>query len=149
MIIGACNYLIITMRVYLLLNSYVTRRRRDIKIRSAPVWKVLWVYLWQLETRLFASCDTLLVPPCGFGRYPSNQYFRHIEARPQTCTRVSDFSYTGNNTFETSDFADIRFSFWGREGAPLSPTVCYGVKSSLTKEFVFSYLLTGEKSKSK
>ena len=24
-----------------------------------------------------------LVPPCSFGRYPLNQYFRHTEARPK------------------------------------------------------------------
>ena len=34
-------------------------------------------------------CNTLLVPPeklvppCGFGRYPLNQYFRHTEAQPK------------------------------------------------------------------
>ena len=38
----------------------------------------------------FVNCNTLLVtpeklvPPCGFGRYPSNQYFRHTEAQPHT-----------------------------------------------------------------
>ena len=38
---------------------------------------------------LFKSCNTLLVPPeklvppCGFGRYLLNQYFRHTEARPK------------------------------------------------------------------
>ena len=37
----------------------------------------------------YTTCNTLLVPPeklvppCGFGRYLLNQYFRHTEARPK------------------------------------------------------------------
>ena len=27
-----------------------------------------------------------LVPRCGFGRYPSNQYFRHTEVQPHACS---------------------------------------------------------------
>ena len=33
------------------------------------------------------------------------------------------FPMSGNNTFETSNFADLCFSFWRNEATPLSPTV--------------------------
>ena len=40
-------------------------------------------------------CSTLLVllekfvPPCGFGRYPSNQYFQHTEIQSHACTNLT------------------------------------------------------------
>ena len=36
---------------------------------------------------------------------------------------VSDFPISGNNTFETSDFADRRFSFRSFDGGLFSPTM--------------------------
>ena len=72
-------------------------------------------------------------------------------------TRLVIFPMPGNNTFEASDFADPRFSFCSSEGTLLSLTVFLWKKllrnnmkqmisCSLSKEFVFSRLLTrGEK----
>ena len=74
-------------------------------------------------------------------------------------TRLVFFPMSGYNTFKTLDFADLRFSFWSSEGVPVSTTVFLWKKlfrnmkqmilCSLTKEFVFFRLLTGEKSKGK
>ena len=36
------------------------------------------------------------------------------------------------NTFETSDFADRRFSFKNRDGGLFSPTMFYGTKYCVT-----------------
>ena len=42
------------------------------------------------------TCSTLLVPleklvpPCGFGRYPSNQYFQHTEIQSHACTNLTN-----------------------------------------------------------
>ena len=81
-------------------------------------------------------------------------------ASPGSSNRLVIFPMSGNNTFETSDFADLRFSFWSSEGVSHSPTVFLFKKKilrnmkqmvlcSLSKEFVFSHLLTVEKSKNK
>ena len=69
--------------------------------------------------------------------------------------RLAIFPMSGNNTFETSDFSDLRFSFLSSEGVSHSPTVFLWKKllqnmkqifsCSLSKEFVFSCLLTVEK----
>ena len=40
-----------------------------------------------------------------------------------TIKPVSDYPISGNNTFETSDFADLRFSFRSNEGVLLSLSV--------------------------
>ena len=31
-----------------------------------------------------------LVPPCGFRRYPSNQYFRHTEIQSHACANLTN-----------------------------------------------------------
>ena len=56
---------------------------------------LLLFFLSTRESMKSSICNTLLVspeklvPPCNFRRYPSNQYFRHTEARPHTCTTLT------------------------------------------------------------
>ena len=90
---------------------------------------------------------------------PIGQGMRNGQTKCQRYLRLVIFPMSGNNTFETSNFADLHFSFWSSEGVPLSPTVFLRSKllrnmkrmilCFVTKEFAFSCLLTGEKSKSK
>ena len=51
---------------------------------------------------------------------------------------------SGNNTFETSDFADQRFSFWSSEGVSHSPTVFLWKKLLWNTKQMFSRSLSKE-----
>ena len=61
------------------------------------------------------------------------------------------FPMSGNNTFETSDFADLTSLFEGVRVTRSFPRCVYGVKSSLTKGFerVCLFLLPFDWRKSK
>ena len=84
----------------------------------------------------------------------SRQMINHKPLYSLFFPRLVIFPMSGNNTFETPDFADLRFSFWSSEGTSLSPTVflLQNMKQmflcSLPKEFVCSRFFTVEKSKS-
>ena len=57
--------------------------------------------------------------------------------RPVCLARLVIFPMSGNNTFETSDFADRRFSFRKHDGGLLSPTMFLWKKILRTKSFSF------------
>ena len=48
------------------------------------------------------------------------------------CYGLVIFPMSEINTFETSDFADRRFSFKNRDGGLFSPTMFYGTKYCVT-----------------
>ena len=63
----------------------------------------------------------------------TNTRCNYMSNRIRNCrNRLVIFPMSGNNTFETSDFADQRFSFRNRDGGVFSPTMFHGRKYCVT-----------------
>ena len=107
------------------------------------------IYMWCSMLKRHAHRDTSwqsldylkLVERAAFHRQIGFKILQIFKGKNKNGWRLVISPMSGSNNFETSDFADLRFSLWSNVGAPPSPTVSYGVNYCRTLNKWFCVIL--------